>query len=470
MENILQFIVLIISLSFVLCQNVPNDPLWPVFAQSLSAQTGRTVQDINTLGLSDSSINFLWTGYKANMPSYVSLPPTTTPPPLPDLYQTSYSFSSNSINQPPPNPTPPPAATSTSDLYNTLLNVINQATPTSTAQNTGITSTQDVMKAYSQMAASGASQVDPMAMLKGTTSGTRGTPDVTSLMQQYAAIMGQNAPTQAAQPSTTGGATQDMSLLLQQYASSVGSTNTPSYSQLLQQYNQIMSSATPAPPTSSPSGQLTPELLMQLYSRMTSSSSSPGSPQPTPSSATTTTNATTASAPPPATFEQQLAEFFPQFKNMFPSQQSPAANATANSTADNTQMIFDTLLFGPTMATGAPPTVGKTPLPSVPNPMVNLISPTDLNGPSLISNHVENVFKTRASREMGCRFLPELLELDVLPTAPIDCIGKCPFPYINAQKFGVYCLCCPPGVNEQLAGIMSIFRRSSYIETPLAVI
>lgn len=62
-----------------------------------------------------------------------------------------------------------------------------------------------------------------------------------------------------------------------------------------------------------------------------------------------------------------------------------------------------------------------------------------------LNDHVQNVFKTRASREMGCRFLPELLELDLLPTAPINCLNRCPFPYVNSQKFGVYCVCCPPG-------------------------
>ncbi|KAK6990458.1 mucin-2 [Biomphalaria glabrata] len=482
----MELVFLLTALSVVVGQTVPDDPLWPGFAQSLSQQTGRTIQDINILGLSDPSINFLWTGYKANMPSYVTSPPTTTPPPLPDLYQTSYSFSSNTLNQPQANP----PATSNTDLYKSLLSIINQAPAMSppaginTALSPTSTSAQDVMKAYTQLSATGSGQTDPVAMLKtGTTatsgstdvtalmqqyaaimgqntptasagSSTSGTADVTSLMQQYAAIMGQKTPTAAASP-TTGGTTPDMSALLQQYASSL-TAKTPSYAELLQQYNQLTNSATPAPATSN---QLTPEQIMKLYSQM--SASSGGSlPIPTPSSPTANTTAS-----PPASLDQQLAEFFPQFKNLFPS-----SNATGNVSGDPTQMIFDTLLFGPTSPTGVSKPPEQTTKPPVPNPLLNLVNPSDGQGGSLISNHVENVFKTKASREMGCRFLPELLELEVLPTAPIDCIGKCPFPYINSQKFGVYCVCCPPGVNDQLAGMMSIFRRASYLETPLTVI
>lgn len=63
----------------------------------------------------------------------------------------------------------------------------------------------------------------------------------------------------------------------------------------------------------------------------------------------------------------------------------------------------------------------------------------------MLSNHVRNVFKTRASRDMGCRFLSELLELEVLPTTPINCMNMCPLPYVNPKQFGVYCVCCPPG-------------------------
>ncbi|CAL1544273.1 unnamed protein product [Lymnaea stagnalis] len=480
--------------------NVPNDPLWSTFVQVLSAQTQRSVQDINTLGLSDPTISFLWNGYKANMPSYAAPtpPPTTTPPPLPDLYQTSYSFSSNAINQ--ASPSPSPSSASNADMYNTLLNIINQPSSATAAQPVAppastSTSSQDVLKAYAQMAAgstTGATgATDPYALLQQYTASTNsagGTLDASKLLQQYSSLMAGTSGTSGATPTTAGGS-QDFNALLQQYASIMGGTSggataptassSPNYAQLLQQYNQIMSAAptpasTPAPTAASRSGgALTQEQLLQIYAQLSAAANAPTAAPPT---ATQTTTNTVSPPAPTNTFDQQLAMFFPQFKNLFPTQSAGSPNSTTSSnTTDATQMIFDTLLFGPTMTatTEAPPTAAKPAVPptSPLNPLQNMINPpSGSGGAAMLHDHVENVFKTKASREMGCRFLPELLELDLLPTAPIDCLGKCPFPYVNSQRFGVYCLCCPPGVNDQTAGLMSVMRRASYMETPLAVV
>ncbi|XP_059141982.1 mucin-2-like isoform X2 [Physella acuta] len=471
----LYFHISVILLSVYLADgqsNVPNDPLWPVFSQTLAQQMQRTVQDINTLGLSDPSINYLWNAYKAQMPAPTPTP-TTTPPPLPDLYQSSYMFSSNTLAQPAP---AAPAAPS-NDVYATLLNMIQQPTSgtsgTSAGTSTGSTSTslQDVYRAYSQMPAATNSQTDPYAMLRQYSgamgSPTTGTADVTSLLQQYASIM--QAAQTGSNPAPAAPAT---STLLQQAAPSAPNTGTaPNYAQLYQQYLAIMGMNTTLAPTSASApadagvaptkaGPTQTEQLIQMFNMMSAASA----PQTTPTPPTV------------SAYEQQLATFFPQFKNLFPSQgaNSPSTNGTGNSSADATQIVFDALLFGPTYTTSAPPTAAQTtPNPNIPavlNPLQNMINPPAESGAHLLSNHVENVFKTKASRELGCRFLPELLELDLLPTAPIDCLGKCPFPYINSQKFGVYCLCCPPGVNEHTAGMMSIVRRASYMETPLAVI
>lgn len=483
-------VLLVIVLAYSAnCQtNVPNDPLWSTFVEALSAQTQRTVQDINTLGLSDPTISILWNGYKANMPSYAAptAPPTTTPPPLPDLYQTSYSFSSNTINQPSPSPSP-----SNTDMYNTLLNVINQPSPATATQPVAptSTSTQDVLKAYAQIAGSTSGATDPMTLLQqytGSTNTAGGTQDAAKLLQQYSSLMGGTSGTGGAAPTTAGGS-QEFNALLQQYASIMGGTSggatatapsassSPNYAQLLQQYNQIMSAAptpatTPSPiPASNMGTALTTEQLLQIYAQLSAASPATAAPPTVTQPPTNTANPPT----PTNTFDQQLAQFFPQFKNLFPAQSAGSANAsTSGNTTDATQMIFDTLLFGPAIAatTEAPSTAIRPSEPTL-NPLQNMINPPSVTGgAALLHDHVENVFKTKASREMGCRFLPELLELDLLPTAPIDCVGKCPFPYVNSQRFGVYCLCCPPGVNEQTAGLMSVMRRASYMETPLAVV
>lgn len=116
-------------------------------------------------GLSDPTINQLWTAYSATLIRMTQTPsptPGTTPPPLPDLYQTSYSFSSTSSNLDPNSQKAPPR-TDTMLSYTQILSLINELsntgsspgnTITGSASNTPqgtSTSMQDVMNAYSQL-------------------------------------------------------------------------------------------------------------------------------------------------------------------------------------------------------------------------------------------------------------------------------------------------------------------------------
>ncbi|BFY99469.1 hypothetical protein BsWGS_02508 [Bradybaena similaris] len=518
--------------------NVPASPLWPIFSQLLSTQTGRSIQDINALGLSDPTINQLWTSYTATLSKMSQTPaPTlgtsTTPPPLPDLYQSSYSFSSNSnTNQGSSSSSSSSSRAAASSAntakasssaqktlsYNDILSLINQlssgasaAGGASSAPTKTTTTAQDVMSAYAQLSGSGSSANSNLA---------QGNTDYRALLQKYMAGAASAGTTGSSGSSSSSPSYQSLvdqynSLVNQGGASSGASSisGSTSYEQLLQQYNQIMGKASETSPTankgSSPSSMLeqylalmskpgsatgpTSDQLLQMYKLMS------GGKTPSPDT-TTTTPAPSPAASPQETFEKQLATFFPQFKSLFPqsstsnsstsSSSSGSASASTDPAASNAaQMIFDTLLFAPNKpaaaetasgtSSGAKPgaatEVSNSSTPAKPtnnSPLSYIQNIVNSRGGSeaIISNHVQNVFKTRASREMGCRFLPELLELDLLPTAPVNCMNKCPFPYVNPQQFGFFCLCCPPGVNEHTVGMMSLMRGNSYMETPLSVV
>lgn len=498
--------------------NVPDSPLWPIFSELLSTQTGRTVQDINLLGLTDPTINQLWTSYSATLSSMTQTPsptPGTTPPPLPDLYQTSYSFSSSNSNQQQPagqSSTQP--KTDSLQSYTQILSLINKLSNTASSGNTitstspqiTSTSTQDVMNAYAQL--TGNSATAGSSLPRSSAAG--GGADLQSLLKQYA-MASQGTPNSAsslsqllgindASQKSASNASPSYQVLLDQYNSimkqgspaSSSSGGTAGYEQLLQQYNQIVGGKSSGASSNSPSGGASASLVDQYMALMSKTSSGSGSSSNNPinsqllqmysqmmggQNSSPQLNTTTPAPPTPSaqeTFEKQLAILFPQFKtstgNVSTSATDAAAAAGSGSAASNTaQMIFDALLFAPT-ATGTPSAAPAdiTQLSSLNS--INNLAKSGTGAQGLLNDHVQNVFKTRASREMGCRFLPELLELDVLPTTPINCMNRCPFPYVNSQKFGVYCVCCPPGVNEHTVGMMSIVRGSSYMETPLAVV
>ena len=52
----------------------------------------------------------------------------------------------------------------------------------------------------------------------------------------------------------------------------------------------------------------------------------------------------------------------------------------------------------------------------------------------------------RASRDLGCRTLGELLDMDVPRTVNMNCNRLCPTLMpgaVTGKRFGLTCLCCP---------------------------
>lgn len=165
---------------------------------------------------------------------------------------------------------------------------------------------------------------------------------------------------------------------------SSGADGFAEYEKLLQQYNQIMagqaSGTTPSSSTSSALSsveqytQKTSNTLfstkrdrtsadVRLYEQLTSEHISGKNTKTAPSVATSTL--------PRDTFEQQLAIFFPQFKNLFP--QSSHGNGTSTSggtspgsesmASNNTQVIFDALLFNGAQQTSTTKSPGASQTP-----------------------------------------------------------------------------------------------------------
>ncbi|GFN79072.1 hypothetical protein PoB_000557800 [Plakobranchus ocellatus] len=489
--------------------------MWDPFVQALSKETGRTVQDLNTLGLSDPTISKLWAYYSSNVQTLAAQQqqqqqqqplqqqqqqsdqraagPTTTPPPFPDIYQSAYAFSSNNVNSQSTSSTPKSGlansgSASTNSLYNELLNLMKRTPSAVSGSGSNYMSVLQLL-----------SNSSPAKQTVSTGPMSSPSPSQISyqtLMDQYLSLTGKSGSGNSTSTSTGGQSSYEQ--LLQQFnslgSSSQGSSQaSPSYQTLVDLYKALMSQSAGTNSASSSSS--------------TSSTNAAASPSASGASATPTASSATANSQ--STFEEQLKKYFPQFQSLFPmtSQSSaqpaqisgtPTSSQTSQSAVSPSkteQMIFDALLFADppkaspqtssspssSPATAASSSSSASSLSSsasgnsspASGPQTNVLQQsllTKANTGNMITNHMENVFKARASRDMGCRFLPEILELDMMPTSPLNCFHKCPLPYINSQRFGIFCLCCPPGVNNNVANVMSIFKRASYMESPFTVV
>lgn len=416
--------------------NAPNDPLWPLFAARLSNTTGREVAIINALGLSNNLIKDVWMQYKAHMPSLTlaSTPkPTTTPPPRPDIYQSAYSFSSSQTQRHAQKIQQQQRFDQANAVVGQILALVKQTTPKPVSANNVLPtanslqsmSNADLLRMYAKLKDmnSQSAAVSQMAKLSALSS------PQTQLTDMFG-YSGQSFPSYGLLPTTT--------------------------------------TTTPAPATTSASlGQ-----LIQMYQKMYASAD------------TTTTLAPDTTTSKQDAFDARVKQFFPQF-NAMPLPADPALPAAASNTsakanvsaanstnakANTEQMIFDALLFGPNPSPGnlagpmnaAPATTTTTTL--LP-PLYDYGRSSKAKNTVSADRWVEDVIRTRASRDLGCRFMTELMGMeghhDLLSTNFCDC--KFMVPRIKAVRVGNFCVCCPPFVEDKAITFMSLFKRFKYM-------
>ncbi|KAK7100046.1 NHS-like protein 3 [Littorina saxatilis] len=72
-------------------------------------------------------------------------------------------------------------------------------------------------------------------------------------------------------------------------------------------------------------------------------------------------------------------------------------------------------------------------------------------------------FKAGASRDLGCRTLGEIIDMDVPRPLNLNCPRLCPAMLgraMTGKRFGLTCLCCPIFVSDQAIGFRSIVRQA----------